>query len=212
MGFGEPVEEFAQSLSQVDPHAAKIFVVDKTRSWYERNFKQILSTLHPLAASADDVVLIGASMGGFGALLFAPLLPNVKQVACFAPQFSVAPAIVAGIDRRYLKYARSIKEYAFGHPYVFGRCDAERIVVFGGDAIDAWHLQQHRKFLSPGDTIIEFPDAGHNVSAFLKQQQLLIPILRAIFDSSNVREAIVKANGNDIPVRFLQGLALENVT
>ena len=75
-------EEFARTLSEPDAMKEAYFVVDKQRTWYNATADAIESVLSPLVAGRR-VLLLGNSMGGFGALLFAGLLSS--GAAFFSP-------------------------------------------------------------------------------------------------------------------------------
>ena len=177
----QPVEEFLKTLNTLWPDASKYFVIDKERSWYEHSFTQVVCRLVPLLARYDEVVLIGNSMGGFGALLFSGLLPNVRKAIAFVPQFSVAPHITQGNETRFDEYLGRIDDFAIDHACVFPTPDVRRFIVFG-EAEDAWHVARYREHLGPRDAMLLIAGAEHGTAALLREKGLLAPLLTDLID------------------------------
>ena len=125
----QPVEEFLKTLNTIDPAASKYFVIDKERSWYEHSFTQIVCRFHSVLAQYEDVVLIGNSMGGFGAMLFSGLLPNVRVAIAFTPQFSVAPRVTKGNEKRFDKFLGRIDSFSIDHACLFPAQQVRRFIV-----------------------------------------------------------------------------------
>lgn len=91
---GMPAFEFFSLLAREDPEVKRIFVRDVRQAWYQHGVEgagagvpQVASHLRELAADsgAARVVTIGASAGGFGAILFGALI-GADEVHAFSPQ------------------------------------------------------------------------------------------------------------------------------
>lgn len=177
----QPVEEFLKTLNALWPDASKYFVVDRERSWYEHSFTQIVCRLVPLLARYGEVVLIGNSMGGFGAVLFSGLLPNVSTAVAFVPQFSVAPHITQGNETRFDEYLGRIHHFAIDHACLFAKPDVRRFIIFG-EAEDAWHVARYCEHLGPRDAMLLIAGAEHGAAAVLREQGLLAPLLMDLID------------------------------
>lgn len=104
------VGEYAPPQPWMQGRAAKgglsvLGIMASRRDWYRNE-----DTSHLIIRLRDAglfkgfrrVVFIGASMGGFAALAYAPLVPGAIVLA-FSPQTSLAPAVVP-FEKRY-KYA-----------------------------------------------------------------------------------------------------------
>lgn len=91
--------EFKNFLEQEFPSYDKIFCRDEKVKWYNHGLtdytsdvRQTLSFLNNKINGYDEVVFIGASMGGYAAILFGSLL-NVKTVIAFRPQTIISSLI-----------------------------------------------------------------------------------------------------------------------
>src|SRR4051794_31750462 len=90
---GMPVFEFFSLLAREDPEVKRVFVRDLRQAWYQHGIEGIgadvpeaATRLRRLAADsgAERVVTIGASAGGFGAILFGALVEGGEGHA-FSP-------------------------------------------------------------------------------------------------------------------------------
>src|SRR3954471_1199664 len=112
---GIQTPEFQFSLSAASMINTVYHVIDKQRSWYERVFESIVAVLTGELAGFDSVATLGNSMGGFGAVLFAGLLPRCRSAMAFVPQFSLAPHIVGDNDDRWTEYTSRIDRWTVDH-------------------------------------------------------------------------------------------------
>ncbi len=96
-GVGLPPFEFYKAADILNEH--KLFVRDFSQSWYHCGLpgisKDILGTRDFLAErirhyAPEETILIGNSMGGFAAILFASLLSNCRAIA-ISPQTYISP-------------------------------------------------------------------------------------------------------------------------
>ena len=112
-GSGEPpVFEFARSLASVPVNT--IFVRDHAAAWYHRgvagvgpDIDSVADHLRTITATATEVVMVGNSAGGFGALLFGALLG--WEVHAFTPQTFIDPGLrEVHDDKRWENYVRAL--------------------------------------------------------------------------------------------------------
>jgi pimeloyl-ACP methyl ester carboxylesterase len=175
---GVPREEFVDTLA--GNRHAHFFVVDKQRSWYNATAPAILSTLGPRLRDFHKVVTIGNSMGGFGAIYFASRLPNCQTAIAFVPQFSVDPEIVPG-ETRWKEHRARLSAWPVRHAMVEANGEAAFNIFFGGsDSHDQAHLALFKSHATLGMSIFSLPDADHGVAKYLRQRNLLRPLLDAV--------------------------------
>ena len=206
---GQPVEEFARTLAEIDDGGTRLFVIDKQRTWYERTHEQVVRVLAPLLAEHDDVCLIGNSMGGFGALLFAGLLPRVRATIAFVPQFSVTPRITLGNVTRFERFTSRIEAFTLDHALHFGVGTAKHHLVFGGDA-DAWHIARFEERLKPGDEMLVMSSSGHNAAAVLRKTGLLAPLLRDVVgEDLGLAPTVAQLTALSVPCRLRTDVTVE---
>jgi hypothetical protein len=91
---GMPAFEFFSLLAREDLEVKRVFVRDLRQAWYQHGVEgagssvpEVASHLRELAdrSGAERVVTIGASAGGFGAILFGALI-GADEVHAFSPQ------------------------------------------------------------------------------------------------------------------------------
>ena len=207
---GQPVEEFARTLAEIDDGGTRLFVIDKERTWYERTWyerthEEVVRVLSPRLPDHDDVCFIGNSMGGFGALLFAGLLPRVRATIAFVPQFSVTPRVTLGNETRFERFTSRIEAFALDHALHFGAGTAKHHLVFGGDA-DAWHIARFEEQLKPADEMLVMGSSGHNAAAILRKTGLLAPLLRDIVgDGRGLEPTVARLRALSVPCRLRTG-------
>jgi hypothetical protein len=99
-GLAEEIRfEYVRSLTQYfSAEAVDIrFYRDRTNTWYHgglpgitRDIDATVSYLNKVMRPYDQVVMIGASQGGFAAILFGSLCVNVQHVIAWVPQTDLA--------------------------------------------------------------------------------------------------------------------------
>lgn len=98
-GMGMPVYEFYNSLK--DLKCDKLYLKDLEQVWYHKGINHDVNSILKLKEFLSDlinrkqyenVVFIGNSMGGYGAILFGVLL-NVNSVIAFSPQTFIGRAM-----------------------------------------------------------------------------------------------------------------------
>jgi pimeloyl-ACP methyl ester carboxylesterase len=97
-GFGIPPFEFANSLKILNYH--KIFLRDFRQNWYHSGLAGLTSDIPETVTllterireiNPHETTLIGNSMGGFAAILFAKLIGGNCRAVAFAPQTFINP-------------------------------------------------------------------------------------------------------------------------
>lgn len=96
LGKRTPMEFVGLAAGQGGP---VLFISDLRRSWYSypglKEKIQRAVTGFCAQHGVAELCTIGNSMGGYGAILFAGLLPNVRHVAAFAPQVLLTAPVLA---------------------------------------------------------------------------------------------------------------------
>jgi pimeloyl-ACP methyl ester carboxylesterase len=168
-------EEFGRSLGSGD-HAVA-YVIDKTRSWYNQTSEEIVGVLSPVCRDFANVVTLGNSMGGFGALYFSGILPNIRHAIAFTPQYSVSPD---SPETRWQEWRAAVTDWRIPHALVTLSDAAPCLVVFGtGDPGDVWHRRKISTHFAPPHELITIPNGGHNPAAHLSAKGLLAPFIQA---------------------------------
>lgn len=118
--------EFRNFLQEIFPEYDQHFFVDRQTLWYTRGIEDITTNiddtmeyLRNLISGYDIVVFIGASMGGYAALLYGSLL-KVNYVIAFRPQTIIDNNIngtTNDLDLRYRDIAEIINETTTYHLY-----------------------------------------------------------------------------------------------
>lgn len=105
-GVGMPPFEFVKAANILTEH--KIFVRDFSQAWYHRGLPGISNNLTETSDylrerintyKPEETVLIGNSMGGFAAILFASMLSNCRAIA-------ISPQTYLGIGKRLVNRER----------------------------------------------------------------------------------------------------------
>jgi pimeloyl-ACP methyl ester carboxylesterase len=207
IGFGE----FARSLAPGGVAANRrpsAFVRELPARWYNTVEPAALA---PFVASQSDrtIVTLGNSMGGFGAILFAALLPQVRRSIAFCPQFSVHPAHspweprwrdrVAGID--HWRYEACFPPAGAANPSPL----LDHVLFCG--AAEPGDVRHARAILDAADrpaAAFVIHDCGHDVAAVLKARGLLVPLLDRLIDDLATPAAIAAWLGSqNIPFDHL---------
>lgn len=148
-------------------------VMVKRKDWFQ--CPQLKSTLLALQgaglfASYENVSMYGASMGGFGAAVFAPLAPGCTVLA-FAPQ-STLHAKLAPFERRY-RYGRGLGDWSapFNDAAV-GVQSAGRAYLIYDPVIEGDKLHVQRM---AGDGVVPLPvpHFTHKIPPMLKRMGVL---------------------------------------
>ena len=187
-----PPFELIGSCSQ-DGRNHVIFVRDLRRTWYSSPgiVRAIADSVKDFAATLGVGRLsgIGNSMGGYGAILFAPLL-DFRQVIAFAPQFSMTPEVVN--EKRWPRWRRTrgpelardlsdAIEQSTGHIWVLhGNTGGDRQQLEKFPVLDRLHH-------------LVVPEAAHGLALSLKAEGKLNPFIAAALAGENERAATIVA-------------------
>jgi pimeloyl-ACP methyl ester carboxylesterase len=177
---GMQTEEFAKSLESTTSDV--YYVKDKLRHWYTECADKIVEIVnrHLQARNIANTTCIGNSMGGFGAVYFAPRLLNCRNAIAFVPQSS--------INTRLVPWETRWKEWRAGLVPGEG-LDAVQTLDPGVSYTIITGLKEHRDILHVRRLITKAPDSmiaiglpksGHGAAAHLKRESLLKPFLRAL--------------------------------
>lgn len=100
-GYGSDSKEqyqFEWEKLTADMNVSRIYVLNRTGKWYHDCFNELKEYLEPLIAG-KEVVFIGASMGGYAALIMAHLF-NAKSIT-IGPQSSLHADFKEKYDKRW---------------------------------------------------------------------------------------------------------------
>jgi len=177
--------EFYGSLSKLDVDF--VLVRDPTKRWYqhglqdlEGGFQGLINYLSELIAEREGkkLVVVGASAGGFAAILFGSLL-NADQIISYGPQTYISDELRAPLnERRWWPELKRIAELQYGDllPVVSSSIQSKIHIFFGSDDffdfLHAAHLIE-----CPNVTISMIENGDHAVSGTMKRDGLLIPSL-----------------------------------
>jgi pimeloyl-ACP methyl ester carboxylesterase len=168
---GMLIEEFAGTLSRVGGASDLYFVIDKRRSWYNSNFERIRALLEQALAKRpiDEVITIGHSMGGSGALLFGNSLPKCTIAIAFGPQASIHASIVPEETRwkRLREAIPNLQPRNFVDVAQHGPC-ANFIFYSAANEKDEVHARLFRAAHSPRMKVFMLDFGNHNPARALK--------------------------------------------
>lgn len=191
-----PVFEFMSLVEAEDPAAKRVFLRDLHQVWYQRGVDgtgdtvpQVADWLRALTrrSGAKRVVMLGASAGGFAAILFGALA-GADEVHAFGPQtfldrprraryrdFRFAPQIKAlradpAADRRFFDVRPSLETSP----------DPPRVVIHfsSGDRLDVRHARRLERL--PTVELRPYPFDEHNVVGTLRDRGELPRLLDEI--------------------------------
>jgi hypothetical protein len=193
---GMPVFEFFSLLAREDPAVKRVFVRDLRQAWYQHGVEgagasvpEVAARLREIAATsgAERVVTIGASAGGFGAILFGALI-EADAVHAFSPQTFV--------DRRHralyldrtnrpqiaaLRASLGARGSYFDLRRVVARADGSTGYVIHYPArnrTDVLHALRMRSL--PGVELRPYPTRAHNVIGMLRDEGRLPALLETV--------------------------------
>jgi hypothetical protein len=194
---GEPVFEFFSLVEPEFPGVKRVFIRDLRQVWYlagvegvGANVSEVAEWLRRLAegAEADRVIMVGASAGGFAAILFGALA-GASEVHAFAPQtFLDRWGRARHLDRRRRRQIRWLRklpdidrQFLDLRPVVAAAgVDAPRCVIHysAQHRLDTAHAVHMAKL--PGVELRAYPFERHNVARELRESGRLSPLLASI--------------------------------
>jgi len=140
----------------------KFFVTDRCRDWYTTAFDELVPRINGL--SDRPKVLVGNSMGGYGALRFAAAIDQVAGVLAIAPQSLPKQKLVPGHLRQ-----RAARDLTL-------RADVPYCILFG-EFEDEDHKARLGRQLGLLHRIVIVPNCGHSVVQYLNSLGLLPSVL-----------------------------------
>lgn len=152
------IYEWTRSFAGIE--ANFIGVQDDERRWYQVGTTEIIEDVRGAVARlcGARLMTIGASAGGFAALLFGRPL-GADRILALSPQSACGEAKRALGDRRWRGMCGETPSCDLGGSY------PEAIVhVASDDPLDMMHARR----LSPGRLIVH-PSGGHNLPTALKE-------------------------------------------
>lgn len=160
-------EEFSKSTK----NATSIFIIDKTRSWGNFNWENLISIVGPYI-EGKIVNSLGNSMGGFCAVVASQYF-NLNKCIAFAPQWSVNKSIVP-FESRWEHYTEKI--IVWRHLSLSG-CFNNKTkyhIIFGNKGDDMNHAML---FPDQENVIAHFFEGDHYVVQSLKDKGYLYSII-----------------------------------
>lgn len=180
----------------------KLFIRDLETCWYHRGLSGLSASIpetvevlrRMIAESrAEQVVMVGNSMGAYAAILFGALL-NVQRVEAISPQTTVSPRHLFRFrDFRWLRWTLRMYARAARVPRFFdlrpvlasARYDTQIHLRYGLDeGIEIAHAN-HLAGLE-GVALHPYPEADHQLIKHLRKTGELRTILSHSFDSNSI--------------------------
>jgi len=158
----------------------KIFIRDAYRIWYQRGLKDLtdtlpdtISLLKEITDGYENIICVGNSAGGYGALMFGSAL-QVNCVHAFSPQTFIDPQR----DARYKQAGTAVKleipTILDVKPLMTGRT-TYFLHYCGGDKLDRLHAERLRS--SPNVRLFKYQCNSHVTAKYLRGRNLLSKII-----------------------------------
>jgi acyl-CoA synthetase (AMP-forming)/AMP-acid ligase II/acyl carrier protein len=182
MGGNLDIMDFASVLAKTDMRGhAKYFVTDRQKGYFADCIDEVSSALNE--ESDRPKTLIGNSMGGLGALIFAQRLANVRAVLTFVPRTHLPPTLVRPTGAPPLPPLR----FRPGVEYciLFGEGEDRGDVEFLRGLIDDPERQK----------LLIVRNCGHNLVRYLNQENLLEPVLSCAARPASMADEIAAIVG-----------------
>lgn len=91
LALAQPIEEFKKTIQNFD--TSYIFVWSKHLDWYNNvNSVPMFKFLNDFCKKYQYIYVMGESLGGAGALLFARFCNRIHRILAFSPQYSALPS------------------------------------------------------------------------------------------------------------------------
>lgn len=176
---GTPRNEFIGTTHQKGRNPI-LYVQDLKITWYSHPgiTERIAAITKQVAAhiEAEEVIALGNSMGGFGAILLARDVPVARSLA-FVPQLSMDPDVIE--ETRFDEFRPNFgpEQAERNVADVIGRVpDTQFTVIFGkGSKYD----NEQAKLVSPAPNLrfSHVCRSGHNTAEWIKKHGLLQPLI-----------------------------------
>lgn len=172
------------------------FVTDPQKSWFQAEgvADRIVATLTSAMAEKGHTprLTMGVSMGGYGAVVFAAKLGAVRALG-LAPQWDVGPD---SAETAWREHRDKIDKFRLG--VAGNHIDGSAKVHILHGARDQWHSDRYAAH--PHATVWIKPKRGHNVAGFLKEDNLLKPLVDAAFEGKGVARVMKQFGAEKRPL------------
>lgn len=181
-GFGAIPFEFHRTMTGAD--CAVLFVRDRNTQWYQYGLGEESSPDRveheireaKLRCGAKRLVMIGNSMGGFGALLFSRFVPT-DAVLAFVPQTVILPEELEALgDLRWIDTLRTVPTFYFGDLATLSPPSARVTLVFGSEEpLDREHSERLSRVWNC--ELVEVAGSGHDATKTLRDRDQLAHLI-----------------------------------
>lgn len=193
---GIPPFEFFRVLNEAEP-AKKLLLRDRSQSWYHRGVDGFADDIAGVEAAIRQIVereqprklvMLGASAGGYAALLFGRLL-GAAEIHAFGPQTFISPGLrLRHLDYRWSRLWLSLMlsgryQPRYGDLYrVFKRTPSmgSRVVVHYCDSDRFDNAHAKRLGRHPDVELRHYEEGGHFIVKHLRDTGRLQPLLRSL--------------------------------
>lgn len=182
--------EFAKTLVSEEEivsasQRAVAFVRERPARWYNSVEPGWLDPF-VAAQAGKKIVTLGNSMGGFAAILFSLLLPDIRRSIAFCPQYSVHPDRCPW-EKRWCEQIEEIGCWRFETCLPNASTQANPAldhVLFCGAEIrdDVRHAELIVGHASKPVAAFIVHGCGHDVARRLKRRGVLVPLLDLLID------------------------------
>lgn len=175
--FGIKTTEFKSTLNKIGCTTHQFFV-DVTKTWYNQPgvYETLYDQLDTFISNNHDkqIVFMGSSMGGFGAILFAKAFPQCTKVIAFSPQIHIDPKLTQDWDKRYVDNVKHLDVLSYPSVCDKLRTGVQYDILYGSEEprdtlqLDKLIIGEHHNCM-----LHKIDGAGHNVPAELKRRNQL---------------------------------------
>lgn len=201
---GHNLLDFASTLRGTPAERSRrFFVTDRSKHWFTDSLDEIAVALN--AVSPGPKMLLGNSMGGYGALKFAPLLDNVLSVLSFAPQPAPPRKVARELNREGAEW------------YVTPTPGIPTCIIYGEIEDERGKAWVRKTFTDPQlHTLLTLANCGHRVVELLNHRGLLPGALNAALDPASMGEALERIVASIKPSeaelrKYVQGMSVEKM-
>ena len=205
-------EEFGRSAGEAgDPTV--VFVIDRTRSWYNDVFDQVVDVLRTDLRGGGEIATLGNSMGGFAAFRMAQALPGCSRAIAFSPQYAVDPRHMPRQEKRWEQHRAAIARHHIAHALEMETARQEPSGIlywafFGINKLpDLAHLAAFQALGLPNAHAVCLDECGHDVAAIMRKTGALGPILSHLLPPGAADPGAVESTLAAHGLRVLHGEA-----
>ncbi|MDO6540061.1 hypothetical protein Q4524_15875 [Alteromonas stellipolaris] len=191
---------FSRYLDTTDFHV--FHIIPAGNDWYQ--YKDVFvcfKSLNSYLERFEKIIVLGSSMGAYGALNFSYLV-KCNYVLAISPQISISPNLVPW-ERRWADDSERIEFLLDNVPNNVTKSPAKKIIFFDPFNDDRKHvehlIQDSKTFLVP------VPFVGHPASYYLVETNVLVDLINSLVSGDNLSEALIAAKAN---IRFRRSRSL----